>query len=323
MRYAAISDIHGNFHALKAVIDDAKKHEADKFLFLGDYIGDFPYPNEVVELIEGLSSKEIIAGNKEEYLCNISKIPPESRTDRQFAPMYWNYDELTGENLSFLMNLPKRIDLEEIHMSHSSRDFFALPESGIMRSSVFFEKMTKHEFSHTDYLEMMKAYLSYEDEIMAAIKVLPKGIYVFGHSHLQWHAELDGRILVNPGSCGAPLDFDTAAPYTIIDVDNDGVKIEERRVEYDLNSAKESLLQSSLYSVAEVWGDIMISHLMTAKEKVNFFLEIVDSIAKERGETTPVSNETWEEAERKWREISASNHLYGVPRSSLSTLINL
>ena len=299
MRYAAISDIHGNFHALKAVLEDAKRNGAEKFLLLGDYVADFPSPNEVVEQIKNLPACEIIAGNKEEYLQNISKMPPENRTDRQFAPMYWNYDELTDENLHFLMNLPKRIDMEEeIHMSHSSRDFLGLPESGIMRSSVFFEKMAEHEFSHADYLEMMRDYLTSEDKIMAAIKALPRGIYLFGHSHLQWHAEIDGRVLINPGSCGAPLDFDTAAPYTIIDMKE--TKIEERRAKYDLTAAKESLLKSSLYSAAKIWGDIMISHVMTAKEKVNFFLEIVDSIAKERGETTPVSNETWEAAEEQW-----------------------
>ena len=49
MRYAIFSDIHGNLPALQAALCDAKGYSVDKYLFLGDYIRDFPWPNEVVE----------------------------------------------------------------------------------------------------------------------------------------------------------------------------------------------------------------------------------------------------------------------------------
>jgi len=45
MIYAVISDIHGNYPAMKAVITDAKAREANAFLLLGDYIRDFPFAN--------------------------------------------------------------------------------------------------------------------------------------------------------------------------------------------------------------------------------------------------------------------------------------
>ena len=48
MIYAVISDIHGNYPALKAVIDDAKAKGVEAFLLLGDYIRDTPTLNEVV-----------------------------------------------------------------------------------------------------------------------------------------------------------------------------------------------------------------------------------------------------------------------------------
>lgn len=51
MKYALISDIHGNLPALKAVINDARENKVDHFIFLGDYCIGLGYPNEVVDCI--------------------------------------------------------------------------------------------------------------------------------------------------------------------------------------------------------------------------------------------------------------------------------
>lgn len=37
MRFAIVSDIHGNLPALNAVIEDAGKNSIDTFIFVGDY----------------------------------------------------------------------------------------------------------------------------------------------------------------------------------------------------------------------------------------------------------------------------------------------
>ena len=42
MKYALISDIHGNLPALQATMADAKRRGVDCFVFLGDYIGELP-----------------------------------------------------------------------------------------------------------------------------------------------------------------------------------------------------------------------------------------------------------------------------------------
>ena len=46
MKYAVISDIHGNFPALIAVLSDAERQEANRFLLLGDYYMALPWVNE-------------------------------------------------------------------------------------------------------------------------------------------------------------------------------------------------------------------------------------------------------------------------------------
>ena len=70
MRTAVISDVHGNYPALAAVLKDAYENKVDKFIFTGDYIFDVPFSNEVVRLLMEMKAGEsdnahIIKGNKE------------------------------------------------------------------------------------------------------------------------------------------------------------------------------------------------------------------------------------------------------------------
>ena len=45
MKYAIISDIHGNLPALKAVLEDAKNQNITHYLFAGDYCLSWPWSN--------------------------------------------------------------------------------------------------------------------------------------------------------------------------------------------------------------------------------------------------------------------------------------
>lgn len=60
MRYALISDVHGNLPALEAVLADVHgRGEVEGIYHLGDLVGYAPWPNEVV----GLLRERGIAGN--------------------------------------------------------------------------------------------------------------------------------------------------------------------------------------------------------------------------------------------------------------------
>ena len=53
MRIAIFSDIHGNIHALNAVLHDIDRQALDRVYCLGDLVGYGAYPNEVIETIQG------------------------------------------------------------------------------------------------------------------------------------------------------------------------------------------------------------------------------------------------------------------------------
>ncbi|MBE5873707.1 MAG: metallophosphoesterase, partial [Lachnospiraceae bacterium] len=73
MNIAVFSDIHGNHVAFEACLNYALSHDVTTFLFLGDYLGEFAYPQKTMEMIYELKEKYncyFIKGNKEDYWIN-------------------------------------------------------------------------------------------------------------------------------------------------------------------------------------------------------------------------------------------------------------
>ncbi|RMG33021.1 MAG: metallophosphoesterase, partial [Methanobacteriota archaeon] len=51
MKFAIVSDIHGNLEAFQTVLDYIHSQQIDKIICLGDVVGYGPNPNECVELV--------------------------------------------------------------------------------------------------------------------------------------------------------------------------------------------------------------------------------------------------------------------------------
>lgn len=64
MLVAILSDIHGNFEALKVVLADINKHSVERIYTLGDNIGYGPQPEEVVQTLMARNIRSIL-GNHE------------------------------------------------------------------------------------------------------------------------------------------------------------------------------------------------------------------------------------------------------------------
>jgi len=69
MRRAILSDIHGNYRALQAVLEDIEKREVDDIITLGDNVGYGPEPEQVV-LELAARNIESVMGNHEFALIN-------------------------------------------------------------------------------------------------------------------------------------------------------------------------------------------------------------------------------------------------------------
>ena len=305
MRYAIISDIHGNLPAFQAVLRDAKKQEIDRYVFLGDYYADMPFPNETADLIKSIKNAYVVKGNKENYLKDLMGQNQSKWTHDMLAPLYWGFQAYRPDNLHYMIDLPEQIEtIEEdgtlITMFHAPAALF--PHKGMreLSSSNFAQKMRSQPFSHEEYLKYADMQLRSDNEFMAKLKSMPKGIYLFGHTHIQWYLEIADRLLINPGSSGFPLDFSNTAAYTVLET---GMcrKVEERRVTYDINDAVHKLRNSGLYKRAKPWGDIMIEHMTKAEDRINDFFRLLRRHAKERNDNeSPYTNETWRSATAQW-----------------------
>ena len=51
MKIAVLSDIHGNHIALKRCMEELKKRDIKKIIFLGDYVGELAYPQKIMMML--------------------------------------------------------------------------------------------------------------------------------------------------------------------------------------------------------------------------------------------------------------------------------
>ncbi|GCD10569.1 metallophosphoesterase family protein [Clostridium tagluense] len=308
MRYAVISDIHGNLPALNAVIDDAKRNFIDEYVFVGDYYCDLAYPNEVVNTIKNIKGAHVIKGNKEKYLDVLLNSDQSEWVYEQFAPLYWNYRELDDDNLQYLIGLPEDKKIQppnsnhKMHLFHAPAFLFKSTNMDLLSSSKYVERMIQENFSHEEYLCYVQKILSSDDKIVKILDGLDTDIVIFGHSHIQWHAEIDTKVIINPGSCGLPLDYDKRAAYTILELNENAINILERRIPYNISDTICYTMKSELYINAKTWCDIIFHQLNLAKEEITFFFRHVESIAKKKNDySRPYSTTVWKEAANSWK----------------------
>lgn len=299
MKYAVISDVHGNAHALRLALEDARQQGAQGFLFAGDYCISLPWGRETVALIRQTENAYVIRGNDEAHL----DVPPGE--DAQFAASRWCMSTLSAEDKAWLDALPERLDLVlegvPVHMAHSSQAFIGKSLHERFRTSVlpgfYPDGPIPRETLLADFRRLWE-----KAEFRSHIHSLATGVYIFGHNHIQAWGDFDGRVLVNPGSVGMPLDCgEFGAAYTLMTIEDGRVRMEERRVPYDRDCLIGKFRQSGQYAAAPIWSEIIIAQLETVREKVWQFLHFCDRYAQSVGDARrPFAPDTWEAAYAQW-----------------------
>ena len=309
MKYAVISDVHGNWPALRAVMEDAARQGISDFLFAGDYCISGPWPDECVSAVRAIPGKHIIRGNEEKYLENLIGKDQSRWTDGQMQVSYWCFRNMGRENLEYVLSLPHTDDFEcngvKIHMAHSSMDFLGTYPFYTWNSVTVADRNRQPGADPKAVLAEMAAERECDPAFREAVSKLEKGIYIFGHSHLQcsYRAESAEVFLVNPGSCGLPLDgIRDSVPYTVLEITEDRqVSIAEKRIPFDKAAYNRALMQTGQYREAGVWSRVIMREQADALEHMYFFLAFTEQYARETGdERRPFAADTWEKAYEKW-----------------------
>lgn len=262
MRYAIISDIHANFHALQAVHEDVLRQRAAdssvaiQYWFLGDLIG---YGSDPISCIRWLKVTSRIGdrwvpGNHDEWL-----VRPNSVTSDAYESLSRHREILWQEENNRL----REWFVSEVDRSLGSPEAEEEPRSMAVETCGDLTVV----FTHASVLPSLRrmTYLyawekqKLESEFNAFRTTLPDEsgtkLLLCGHTHFpMWVREDEngrprlhsisygrplplgeGRIILNPGSVGQPRDGDARAAYAILDTREKTVEF--RRVRYDVVQA--------------------------------------------------------------------------------------
>lgn len=193
MRVCVISDIHGNYSALKKCIKEAKKLKISKFLCLGDYVGYYYEPDKCIDLLISLNAI-CVKGNHEKIFLNLIK---NKRKLKSYISKYGNgiriaLKKLKKKHVNFIKGLPNTkkitINKKKILLCHGSpwkNNEYIYPN----KFSKFKKKFKKYKF----------------DNIL------------LGHTHLQMKKKVNFQMILNPGSVGQPRDGEGFIKWLIID----------------------------------------------------------------------------------------------------------
>lgn len=196
MRAAIVSDIHGSYAALQAVLADLKQFSPDLILHGGDLADSGPNPVEVVDLIRALGWPGVM-GNTDEMLFRPETLEDFVATSRAPASVWSVVREnasatraaLGEDRLAWMASLPRVIRHEAFALVHASPD-------DVWRSP-------NHEAT--------------DAELESVYGELGTPLVVYGHIHVPFVRTMAGVTVANAGSVGLPYDGDPRASYLLLD----------------------------------------------------------------------------------------------------------
>ncbi len=207
MRYAVISDIHGNLEALEAVLAHIQKRGIQEIVCLGDVIGYGPNPIECLVLV--MENVEVcLKGNHDEafvegvYFFNtIAK-----------SAIRWSLEEITKSDhprresiIEFLRSLPLTYTRDKNLFVHAS----PLDPTG---------EYIHPQMAAQDPERVIKIFSSFETNLFVGHThfpcVITESLQTFDLKQLGYkYQSAKEKSIINVGSVGQPRDKDPRASY--------------------------------------------------------------------------------------------------------------
>ncbi len=212
---AVLSDVHGNLHALKAVLADIRQRGIEVIYCLGDLAGKGPRGAEVVDLCREACAG-IVRGNWDDGLAQ-----PQDNPDIQ-----WYQRQLGDERRAYLKQLPNTIDFtlsgQRVRLFHAS-------------------PISEHHRVHQRISDAERAQMFLNTDFTGYDQPEPT-LVGYGDIHDAYVTTLyeHPKTLFNAGSVGNALDVPLAT-YVILhghlERAQRGFSVEIVRLEYDVEGA--------------------------------------------------------------------------------------
>ncbi len=204
MKYAVVSDIHGNIEslerALKLVGDE------DQVICLGDIVGYGPNPNECVERVR-TRARDAVLGNHD--LAALENFGVEYFNDAARAAIAWTQSVLSDDNRAWLNGLSYELRYPGFLLVHGAPvNYFEY---------ILDKRTAAKAFALTDAPLIFIGHTHIAEYWVQE----PEG--TIGHKHMQQGGELTlengKRYIVDVGSIGQPRDLNPEASFVIYDDD--------------------------------------------------------------------------------------------------------
>lgn len=180
---ALISDIHGNYEALKKVLGEIDGMGINEIYCLGDIVG---YYSQVNECCYELRERNVnsILGNHDWYMISDSDCP---RSKSATECLNYQKKVITEDNLNWLAGLPI---------------------SGYVGDLAYV---------HGGWNDPLEEYLNPTDDYFTKY---PNRFFASGHTHRQVIRKIGDKTYCNPGSVGQPRDGNPKSSFATFDGEN-------------------------------------------------------------------------------------------------------
>ncbi|MEO4052690.1 metallophosphoesterase family protein [Solibacillus sp. CAU 1738] len=211
IKFAILTDIHGNAEALKAVLRDIKKRNVQEIYCTGDLIAIGHQTNEVLEILTSLEDCFIVTGNHDDQL------PYPKNHEHTRKHHEWILNNLDQQYIPFLKKLPREI-IKQFGSNNFLFTHYALKNKDLLFHEGPFESIKVPSLANMETL--FKSYPVFD-------------CIFFGHHHPRQYFKNQKTMYVNPGALGC--NSGRKAKYAICTINNK-IEIELNEVEFDYDS---------------------------------------------------------------------------------------
>lgn len=230
MRLALLSDIHGNYTALQAVLEDVRRHGADSIICLGDVATSGPQPKQVIAEMQKIGCP-CVMGNHDQALLEPNAAPQLQIAEPLIPALHWCAEQLTPPEFDYLRKFLPTLEVS-LGGKNNLLCYHGSPQSNI-----------ENIFSTTPAEQLNFIFAGRAAELFAG-----------GHTHLQMLRQYFGTWVVNPGSVGQPFrntpQLGTAptllpwAEYAIVECTERSLSVDLRRVDFDIDAYIQAISES-------------------------------------------------------------------------------
>ena len=229
MRFAILSDIHGNLEALTAVL--ARVEHSDGLLCLGDIVGYGPNPNECVALVRARATATVL-GNHDVAAVDSHGLEYFNANAR--TALEWTQTVLEPEHVAWLDGLSYELRMPEYLLVHGAPvDYFTY---------ILDKETAAAAFAATDAPLIFVGHTHVADYYALS----PDGsiFHAFCQNGGRLELATATRYIVNVGSVGQPRDLNPAASFAFYDPDVRAIAWE--RQSYALSQTQSKICEAHL-----------------------------------------------------------------------------